>query len=161
MQAYRGDNGSAVRRSTLIALVVILAVASSRAQGPAAELDPGASPAQPVASMAELMVDLIYPASDTIFYVSRAEPANGVEWNRLQLNALALAESANLLMAPERARDREQWMADARLLLDAGRAAYRGAKARDYDALVALNAELYEACQSCHEHYRPGYRRRP
>lgn len=148
-------------RTAAVVLAMMLVVASSRAQGPEAPPDAGASLARPVASMAELMVDLIYPASDAIFYVSRGEPANEVEWNRLQLNALALAESANLLMAPERARDREQWMADARLLLDAGTAAYRGSKAQDFEALEALNGELYEACQSCHEHYRPGYRRRP
>lgn len=107
------------------------------------------------------MVDLVYPTSDPIFYVSRKEPENEVEWNRLQLNALTLAEAANLLMSPERALDEGQWMADARLLLDVGRSAYRAAKARDFETLVGLNDQLYESCQSCHEHYRPGYRRRP
>ena len=39
--------------------------------------------------------------------------------------------------------------------------AYKAAKAKNVPALQDLNAELYESCQSCHEHYRPGYRRRP
>ena len=148
-------------RTAAVVLAVTLSAAVSTAQGPEASPDGRLPGARPVASMAELMVDLIYPTSDAIFYISRGEPANEIEWNRLQLNALTLAESANLLMAPERARDQEQWMADAQLLLDVGTAAYRSAKARDFDALVALNGDLYEACQSCHEHYRPGYRRRP
>ena len=38
--------------------------------------------------------------------------------------------------------------------------AYKMAKAKDLEGLKGLNDELYEACQSCHEHYRPGYRRR-
>ena len=38
--------------------------------------------------------------------------------------------------------------------------AYKAAQARNVKAIVDLNAELYESCQSCHEHYRPGYRRR-
>ena len=70
-----------------------------------------------------------------------------------------LAESANLLMADNRARDKDRWMKDARLLWTVGNKAFIAAKARDLPALEALNAELYEACQSCHEHYRPGYRR--
>jgi cytochrome c556 len=71
-----------------------------------------------------------------------------------------LAESANLLMMPGRARDQDQWMADAQLLLEAGEAAYRAAKDRDVAALVALNDALYESCVTCHQHYRQGYGRR-
>jgi cytochrome c556 len=74
---------------------------------------------------------------------------------------LILAESANLLMAENRAKDQVQWMQDAKLLWDVGNKAFIAAKAKDEAALEALNAELYEACQSCHVHYRPGYRRRP
>jgi hypothetical protein len=66
-----------------------------------------------------------------------------------------------VLMAPPRARDQGQWMADAKLLLDVGLKAYRYAKAKDYQALIGLNDELYESCQACHINYRPGYRRRP
>jgi len=69
------------------------------------------------------------------------------------------AESANLLMMPGRALDRDQWMQDARLLLDAGEAAYRAAKDRDVAALEALSDPLYESCLECHEHYRPDYGR--
>ena len=113
------------------------------------------------ATMKELMVDLIFPTSNALFYVSREEPKNGVEWAQLELTFLTLAESANVLMAPPRARDQGQWMDDARLLLNVGIKAYRNAKAKNYEALVELNAELYESCQSCHVHYRPGDRRRP
>ncbi len=107
------------------------------------------------------MLDLIYPTSDEIFYVSREQKKSEKEWLDLRNNALVLAESANLLMADNRARDKDRWMKDARLLWDVGNKAFIAAKARDLPALEALNAELYEACQSCHEHYRPGYRRRP
>ena len=71
-----------------------------------------------------------------------------------------LAESANILMSPQRAYDNDRWMRDAKLLWDVGNKAYIAAKAKDLPALEALNDELYEACQSCHEHYRPGYKRR-
>ena len=116
---------------------------------------------KPVADMKELMVDLIYPTSDALFYVARGEPKDEAEWLRLQLNALTLAESANLLMMPGRVRNQEQWTKDAQLLWDVGMKAYRAAKARNHQALVDLNDELYESCQSCHVNYRPGYQRRP
>lgn len=107
--------------------------------------------------MSELMVDILYPAGDAVFYIETRTPTNSEEWAALQLQTLALAETANLLMMPGRARDQDQWMADAELMLDAGEAAYRAAKDRDVEALVALNDPLYVSCVTCHEHYRSGY----
>jgi cytochrome c556 len=115
---------------------------------------------QSIGSMKELMLDLIFPTSNEIFYVSRNEKKTEKDWFDLRQNALTLAESANVLMAENRARDKDRWMRDAVLLREVGRKAYAAAKAKDLPALEALNDELYEACQSCHEHYRPGYRRR-
>ncbi len=127
------------------------------AQAPPAEV-PGL---KSVGTMSELMLDVIYPTSDEIFYVGRNEKKTEKEWIDLRNNALTLAEAANLLMAENRARDNDRWMKDAKLLWDVGNKAFIAAKAKDLPALEALNADLYEACQSCHVHYRPGYRRRP
>jgi cytochrome c553 len=141
---------------TLALLFPLLASATLLAQEPAAP-----PPIRPVGTMSELMIDVIYPTSDAIFYIERAAPANPVEWNALQGKALVLAESANLLMMGSRARDQDKWMKDARLLLEAGTAAFKAAKARDVDALSALNDSLYTACVTCHADYRSNYRRRP
>jgi hypothetical protein len=111
--------------------------------------------------MSDLMVKMIYPTSDAIFYITTRTPTTDAEWGELQAKALTLAESANLLMMPGRARDDERWMQDAKLMLDAGRAAYRAARAKDVKALDALSDQLYESCTSCHQHYRPNYGRRP
>jgi hypothetical protein len=116
--------------------------------------------AQPVGTMSDLMVKIIYPASDAVFYIATREPKNEVEWGELQGKTLALAESANLLMMPGRARDQDRWMQDARLMLDAGMAAYRAARRKDVPALEAVNDQLYTSCTSCHQHYRPNYGRR-
>jgi len=121
----------------------------------------GQSAPQPVGTMSDLMVKIIYPASDAIFYVTTRTPTTEAEWGELQGKALAVAESANLLMMPGRARDQDRWLADAKLLLDAGRAAFRAARAKDVAALEALNDQLYTSCTSCHQHYRPNYGRRP
>jgi hypothetical protein len=118
-------------------------------------------PLAAVGSMSDLMVKMIYPTSDAIFYITTREPKTEAEWGELQAKALTLAESANLLMLPGRARDQDRWMQDAKLMLDAGRAAYRAARAKDVAALEALSDQLYESCTSCHQHYRPNYGRRP
>ena len=115
---------------------------------------------QPVGTMSQLMVDIIYPTSDAIFYAGRTTPVSAKEWEELQRSALTLAEAGNLLMMPNRARDKEMWMKDAKMLVDAGAAAYKAAKAKDLDAVLALNEQLYNACVYCHEDYRPNYRKR-
>jgi len=131
-------------------------------QSPAAPAGPAdAVRAQPIGSMSDLMVKIIYPTSDAVFYISTRQPKTEAEWGELQGKTLALAESANLLMMPGRARDQDRWMQDAKLMLDAGRAAFRAARAKDMAALEAVNDALYTSCTSCHQHYRPNYGRRP
>jgi hypothetical protein len=110
--------------------------------------------------MSQLMPDVIYPTSNATFYVQRDPPKNDREWNTLRGTALTLAESGNSLIMPSRARDPGDWMRDAKLLVDAGTDAWKAAQAKDLDAIVALNDRLYVACVTCHEQYRPGYRKR-
>ena len=141
--------------------VLFLVVGAALAQAPPAATPSAEVPSmKSVGTMKELMVDLIFPTSNEIFYVGRNEQKSEKDWVDLQHNSLMLAESANILMAENRARDKDRWMRDAKLLWDAGSKAYKASKAKDLEALKALNDDLYEACQSCHEHYRPGYRRR-
>jgi hypothetical protein len=114
-----------------------------------------------VGTMSELMVHLIYPTSDAVFYITSRTPKTDADWAELQAKTLTLAESANLLMMPSRARGREQWIKDSQLMLDAGMAAFKAAKAKDAVALEALSDQLYESCTTCHVHFRPGYGQKP
>ena len=116
---------------------------------------------QPVGTVSQLMIDLIYPSSDAIFYIERAPPKNEVEWNAIRAQALLLAESGNLLMMASRARDRGNWMKDSKMLIDAGASAYKAAAAKDMTAILALNDQLNAACVTCHEQYRPNYHKKP
>ena len=111
--------------------------------------------------MSELMVHMIFPTSDAVFYISSRTPTSDAEWTELQAKTLTLAESANLLMMPGRARDQDRWMKDAKLMLDAGWAAFKAAKAKDVAALEALSDQLYESCVTCHKNYRPDYGKKP
>jgi hypothetical protein len=157
-------------RAAAIAMTAFVWAASPMAQAPAAPVAPvaPAAPSAPVApdaqaigTMSELMVQMIYPTSDAIFYISTRTPKTDQEWLELQAKTLTLAESGNLLMLPSRARGRPQWLKDARLMLDAGWAAFKAAKAKDVAALEALSDQLYESCTTCHQHFRPNYGKRP
>ena len=152
--------------SVLAAVTLATVLAAVEPQGtspprPAANA-PAATP-QPrvVGTMSEVMVHLLRPTSDAVFYITTRTPASDADWTTLQAQTLTLAESANLLLLSNRSRGRAQWNADAALLLEAGRKAFAAAKAKDVAALEALNDELYQACVACHEHFRPGYGKRP
>ena len=106
--------------------------------------------------MSELMVHIIYPTSDAVFYVSSRTPASDAEWGELQAKTLTLAESANLLMMPGRTRA-GQWNADSRMMLDAAWGAFKAAKAKSLEGVEAVSDQLYESCVSCHKAYRPDY----
>lgn len=118
-------------------------------------------PTRNVGSMSDLMVKIIYPTSDALFYIESRTPKSDAEWIALEGQALMLAESANLLMMPGRARDPKQWMADSKLMLDAGAAAVKAVRAKNVEAISALNEQLMESCTTCHRHYRPGYGQKP
>jgi hypothetical protein len=142
----------------LLLSVLWLVSATTSAQSPPASASPSvAPPTQRIGTMSELMVHMIYPTSDAVFYISSRTPKTDAEWVELQAKTLTLAESANLLMMPGRARDQDRWMKDAKLMLDAGWAAFKAAKAKDVAALEALSDQLYESCVTCHKNYRPDY----
>jgi hypothetical protein len=118
-------------------------------------LAPGAF-AQESATIKQLMVDLIHPASnDILLFVNRGSASDEKEWAVVRRSAVTLAESANLLMARGRARDQGDWIKDAKVLADVGTAAYKAAQAKDAKALAALAEPLDASCTACHKQYRP------
>jgi hypothetical protein len=108
---------------------------------------------QPVATMKELMLDVIYPASNSLLLaVNRGGPGDEKAWAEARRSAMTLAESGNLLIMRNRAPG---WIADARLLTDAGAAAYKAATARDAQALAGLAERIDRSCTTCHTQFRP------
>jgi hypothetical protein len=140
------------RGASFVAGVILLAMAVM-AQAP--------TTFQPVGNMSQLMIDIIYPTSDAIFYVDRDPPKNQKQWNDLRSQALMLAESGNLLLMEGRARDQKNWILDSKMMIDIGAKAYKAAQDKDLDGIRALNDLLNAACVTCHQQYRPGYHRRP
>jgi hypothetical protein len=111
--------------------------------------------AQP-ATMKQLMLDLIYPASNQILLIlSRGGPASENEWAEVRRSALTLAESGDLHASRGRARDTSDWAKDAKLLADAGSAAYEAALAKNAKALAAAAESVDASCTACHKQFRP------
>jgi cytochrome c556 len=141
---------------SIVGIVMMLAVAvggQDASQSPSGNASPSTAR---VGTMSELMIHIIYPTSDAVFYVSSRTPTTDAEWAALQASTLTLAESANLLMMPGRTRP-GQWNADSRLMLDAAWGAFKAAKAKNLEGVEAVSDQLYESCVSCHKAYRPDY----
>ncbi len=99
------------------------------------------------------MLDVIHPASNSLLLlVNRGGPASDAEWAEARRSALTLAESGNLLIMRNRAAG---WAADAKLLTDAGAAAYKAAEARDARGLAATADRIDASCTTCHKQFRP------
>jgi hypothetical protein len=110
----------------------------------------------PVATVRQLMLDLIHPSSnDILLAIYRGGPKEEKEWAAVRRSAVTLAESGNLLMMEGRARDQGDWMKDAKLLVDVGNSAYKAAQAKDGTALAGLAGAVDAACTKCHKQYRP------
>jgi len=150
-------NFGRMRTFALVLLAGVTALAQAPAPATPKQLAPERPPIRNVGSMSDLMVKIIYPASDALFYIESRTPTTDAEWTILEGQALMVAESANLLMLPGRARDQQQWLTDSKLMLEAGAAAVKAVKTRNVDGIVALSDQLMESCTSCHKHYRPGY----
>ncbi len=147
-----------MRTVALGVLATALAIPIARAQAPG---DAAPAPAlRPAGTTRELMIDVIYPTSDAVLYITTRTPASEEDWAVLRTKALMLAEAGNLLMLPGRTRPGEAWMREAKAMYEAGAAAYQAAKVRDLDTLAALNDPLYRSCVNCHQAYRPNYGRR-
>lgn len=137
----------------LLSIGLVLAAGAPVAQGQGP---------QPVGTMNELMVSMVYPAAnDLLLFIHRGAPGSAAEWAVVQRSAVLLAESGNLLMTAGRARDQGEWIKDARMLVDVGAAAYKAARARDANALLALDEPLNASCVTCHRQYRPNVHPRP
>ncbi|HEY1239363.1 MAG TPA: hypothetical protein VGF16_02350 [Bryobacteraceae bacterium] len=110
--------------------------------------------AQAPATVKQLMLDLIHPASnDILLSIFRGGPQTEAEWAAVRRGALTLAEAGNLLRA--RGPDQPDWIKDANLLAAAGTTAYRAAQSKDTKALAAVADLLDASCTACHKQYRP------
>jgi hypothetical protein len=110
----------------------------------------------PGASLKQIMLDLIHPASNEILlFINRGGSKDDKDWAAVRHNAITLEEAGALLLRRAPAHDVAEWGKDAKLLADAGAAAYKAAQNKDAAALAAVAAPLDQSCTVCHKQYRP------
>jgi cytochrome c556 len=132
-----------------VVAIVGLFSATAFAQAPS-------EPFQSAATVRQLMVDLIHPASnDLLLFIYRGTAEHDEAWGAVRRSAITLAESGSLLTLRGRARDQGDWIRNARALTDIGNAAYQAARDKDVNALAALAEPLDATCTTCHTLYRP------
>ena len=147
---------------------------------PPAAAAPAVPSPKPHSNLAQMMRGIPFPASNIIFDTQTEDPAavkkpaegsRGATaafssvyggWQLVENSALALSETANLLIVPGRMcengrpvpLDREDVRKFAAGLADAGQAAYKAAQSKNLDAMVEVSGTVSEACAACHEVYR-------
>lgn len=169
----------------LFACLSVAAVAGCQASPPAAvqTAAPTSPSPQPYGSLAQVMRSIPFPSSNIIFDTQTVDPGQQntpagagqtgagatrtyaavyAGWPGVENSAVALSETANLIMIPgrlcENGRpvpvDREDFKKWAQGLADAGKAAYQAAQSKNLDAMVEVSGAVSDACAACHEKYR-------
>ena len=120
-----------------------------------AQRSPGTSPTgvRTVGSVLQVMNAIVKPASDAVFAAGGDPPKDAKAWTQIENQAVALAESGNLLMIGDRVTDQGDWMKFARALVDASADAVKAAEARNADAMSTASDAVYETCENCHMKY--------
>jgi len=167
------------RLGSLFVLTTFIAACTATPPAPA-PAEPAAPAAKPYASLGKLMRGIPFPASNIIFDAQSTDPGAPVKsgeagagataqyasvyggWEAVENAALAISETANLIMIPGRMcmngkpvptgnEDFAKWAAD---LATAGEAALKAAQSKNLDAMVDVAGTVSDACAACHDKYR-------
>jgi hypothetical protein len=135
----------------LLVALLLLGRASARAQSASG----AAGNVQPVGTMSDIMVSMVYPAANNLLLsIYRGGPQDDREWTAAKRNAVLLAQSGSVLLTRGPAGGQGDWAQDAKMLVDVGAAAYKAAGAKDANAFLAVAPPLNAACTTCHKQYR-------
>ena len=155
---------------------------------PAQTVSKSGEPAKPATAAMEVQTDLnrlmrgvLYPASNVVFsaqtdnpgdvkFVPGKDPSLATDplestfggWQAVENAALALSESANLLLIPGRScanglpvpMNNPDWLKFVQQLRDAGMKAYKAAQSKNQDQMIEAADTLSAACANCHRKWR-------
>jgi hypothetical protein len=145
----------AIMRVAMSVLAIGLLGSCAPTPPPAAAPTP-AIPLRVVASVKQVMKGIVEPASSAVFAAAGEAPKDDAGWQAVEYNALAVLESANLLMMDGRAIDQGRWMQQATAMMDKAMVAVDAARAKDAAKLAETGDTLYSACEDCHKLYVKG-----
>ena len=84
--------------------------------------EPPAPTLQSTATVKQLMLGAVIPASDIVFGVAATTPADDAAWAKVQANAVVIAEMAKLLTENPRKKDDGEWIAKSQAMYDTANA---------------------------------------
>jgi hypothetical protein len=180
------------KRGALINVVALglvggIAILAGVASAQSSSAGRGAAAGKPVtipgavvaATLAQLMRGTLYPASNVIFAAQSDDPAKVPQakdpgtalnllasaygqWGAVENSGLALAEVANLLMAPGRKCSNgldvplkdPNWPKFVQGLREAGLAVYKAAQSKNQDNILMAADTMTTACSNCHDKWR-------
>jgi hypothetical protein len=170
----------------IVSSVLFASCGTQAPEQPAGQAAPaaGAPTQRPYANLAQLMRGIPFPNSNLIFDAGSEDPeakkkaAEGgsggggsatanfgnvyAGWQQVENAALALSETANLLLIPGRMcengkpapTDREDYRKFVAQLAEAGEVALKAAQSKNLDTMLEAGGTVTEACSACHEVYR-------
>ena len=153
MRIRAGQAAATMMAVWLVGVAVAAAPQAGKAAAPKRAPAAVADDVKAIGSVKEIMLAVTIPSSETVFKAASEAPTDAQHWTHVRNEALALAESANLLLIAGRAPDADGWTRFAVAQRDAAVAAMKAADARDVDALSNASDALYETCSNCHDRY--------
>jgi hypothetical protein len=165
----------------MLVLALDLSLFAQTASKDATPPQPAKTTMQVQSDVNRLMRGVLYPASNVVFFAQSDNPADvkpapGQDpsmapnpfqstfggWQAVENAALALAESANLLLIPGRncangvpaPINDPDWAKFVQELRDAGRKAYEAAQSKNQDRMVDAADTLSASCAGCHKKWR-------
>ena len=148
----RKGHGAMLAAAMLLAAMALTQCSKANDQPPAAATAP-APEIKPIATAKELMLAIVIPSSDAVFKIAGEQPKTEDDWQKVRTNALAVAESGNLLLMPGRGPDAAEWKQMSKAMLDASLLAVKAADGKNVDALDMASNTLFETCDTCHNKY--------
>jgi hypothetical protein len=141
----------------------IIAGARMARRAPAAAT-PAVAAAAPVASVKQIMIGIVDPASKAVFSsvntietkegTQEIAPRTDAEWDAVGSSAAALIESANMIVANGRAVDQGEWVTLSKLMIEGSQSALKATRAKNAKDLFDAGGAIYEACNKCHSKYQ-------
>lgn len=131
------------------------------------QASPAAASAQPAVtspiSINAAMVSIVDHAGHELWNVEREgnRPKTRQDWEILAEHATQLAGAGALVRIPGAGVQDMTWVASpdwqkwARAMSDAAQADLKAIEGENFDALVAANGQLVEACEGCHKQFKP------
>ena len=139
---------------------VIAAGRTAKTAEPAA---PAAPPVPTVANVRHVMLAMTMPNAAAIWDsvstivddkgVTENQPRTDEEWAAVESSAAVLAESANLLLSPDRAVDTGNWAKFATDLRNSSNRALAAAQKKSPEGILEVGEVINESCDACHEKY--------